>query len=1032
MHLLLLYSVSKDRRSRFSISYGRLFCLFLFFMGSMGVPASVSLAQSLPIYFFEHLDQEDGLPHSTVFQIMQDRHGFIWFATRNGVAKYDGIRMRIFQHDSTDTNSISHNDSGGVLEDRKGYIWVRTWGGGLNRIDETTGEIRVFRYTPGDTATLSEDRVQTFFTDSRGILWAGTFSKGLNRFHPETDGFTRYMAGTPGAQGLSSNRIWSITEMKDGSLWVGTDNGLNRLDVETGQINSYYLSRDDKQSNRIRTLLPGSDGRLWVGTEKGLKRFDPKTGRFTPPDTMNGFPPALFSDAISALYEDDQKILWVGTPNHGLYRVDLGAGTWDRFRREFQKKGTLSNNDVRWIHEDRSGVLWIGTRGGGVNKLSKIYTGFTLHESIGDDDPCPGLNTIHALADDGVGGIWSGTWYNGLNRIQEGEGCTSYGGALPEGPGSMAINALYGNESGGLFVGTWEKGLLSYDRTSQRFSRLNPGDGSAPDIRTITALAQDHQGRIWAGSREQGLFRHDPATGDALHIPEINGTRTVSSLLVDSVQNLWVGTDAGLFHLGPDGSTLSAFTHSTNYSAGLSNQVVTSLALGNQGCIWVGTYQGLSRLDPSTGIFRQYTQKDGLAGELIKAVVADGSGTVWISTDRGISRLDPGTHTIRNFDFPLVFNQGAALISFSRDRIIFGGETGYLSFDPRDVVVDKTPPPMVLSGISLHNKPVLPGTVYGKKVILHGPVHETDQVTLSHNDNSLSIAFALLDFNSPLNTIYSYRLEGCDTEWRTVQGAGANAHYSDLSPGEYTFRVTGTSSMGKKNDTGASLAISITPPFWERWYFRLGLLGSILLLVCWAIYLRFSRETRKNKMLTELVNERTKELLEQKQQLEHLSRTDPLTGLNNRRGFLERVGQEIHHHRRTQKSMSFILCDVDDFKILNDTHGHDCGDYVLETMGSLLPREIRGQDILGRWGGEEFILLLPESDPDGAVLLVRRIQGALASQDFSWKGKKLSVTMTYGISLFSHKEGLDASVAKADKALYRGKQQGKNCAVIQA
>ncbi len=1032
MHSFLLYPVSKDRWHRLSTASARLFCLFLFFMGSMGVIASVSPAQPLPIYYFEHLDQKDGLPHSTVFQIMQDRHGFIWFGTRNGVAKYDGIRIRLFQHDPTDTNSISHNDSGGVLEDSQGYIWVRTWGGGLNRIDETTGEIRVFRHIQGDPASLSEDRVQTFFEDSRGILWTGTFSKGLNRFHPDTGGFTRYMAGTPGDQGISNNRIWSITEMKDGSLWVGTDNGLNRFDVEKGQINSYYYSRDKKLSNRIRTLLPGSDGRLWVGTENGLKQFDPRTGRFSPPGTMNGFPQALFSDTISALYEDDHKILWVGTRNHGLYRVDLGGGTWDRFRREFQKKGTLSNNDVRWIHEDRSGVLWIGTRGGGVNKLSKIYTGFNLLEGIGDDDPCSGLSSIHALADDGEGGIWSGTWYNGLNRIQEGEGCTSYGGALPGGPGNQEINALYRNESGGLFIGTWENGLLFYDRTSRRFSRLNQGDGSVPDTRTITALALDSQGRIWAGSRENGLFRHDPATGKALHIPEINGTQTVSSLLMDPGQNLWVGTDSGLFYLGPDGNTLSAFTYSTKDSAGLSNKVVTSLAMGTRGGIWVGTYQGLSRLDSSTGTFRQYTVKDGLAGELIKAVVVDGSGTVWISTDRGISRLDPGTHTIRNFDFPLVFNQGAALFSFSRDRIVFGGETGYLSFNPRDVVVDKTPPPMVLSGISLHNKRVLPGEVYGKKVILHRPVHETDRVTLAHNENSLSIAFALLDFNSPLNTIYSYRLEGCDKAWRKVRGAGATAHYSDLSPGEYTFRVTGTSSMGQKNDIGASLAITITPPFWDRWYFRLGLLGSILFLACWAIYLRFSQESRKNRILTGLVNERTKELLEQKQQLEHLSRTDPLTGLNNRRGFLERVDQEIIRHRRIKKSMSFILCDVDDFKALNDTHGHDCGDYVLETMGRLFPREIRGQDILGRWGGEEFILLLPETGTEGAVFLVERIQGALENQDFSWKGKKLSVTMTYGISLFSHKEGLDATVAKADQALYRGKQQGKNCAVIQA
>ncbi|WDP90157.1 MAG: GGDEF domain-containing protein [Desulfobacter sp.] len=306
------------------------------------------------------------------------------------------------------------------------------------------------------------------------------------------------------------------------------------------------------------------------------------------------------------------------------------------------------------------------------------------------------------------------------------------------------------------------------------------------------------------------------------------------------------------------------------------------------------------------------------------------------------------------------------------------------------------------------------------------PFSGKKEISLSHGENNLSISFALLDFHDPENNTYRYRLQGHDNTWHHVRGKGTTVHYAGLRPGRYFFQAEGTNAMGIKGAQPVSLALDIAPAWWQTTAFRILAVITAGLILYGLVRLKTSHVLRRNKKLEQLVKERTRELEDQARKLDALSRRDPLTGLYNRRGFLKRFSHETVRQRRHKETMTVILADIDDFKKINDTLGHDAGDYVLETLAQFLGRQVREQDILGRWGGEEFIFLLPETDARGGTVLAERIRRNLAREKFIWKDEPVRPSMTFGLAPLLHGQSLDEAVANADKALYRGKTSGKN------
>ncbi|VFQ46462.1 ligand-binding sensor domain-containing diguanylate cyclase [Desulfoluna butyratoxydans] len=999
----------------------RVICLGLLFCLAALAPAY----GGTPTLLFRHIDETDCLPDNTVFQIMQDRDGAMWFGTRNGVARYDGVTMRAFQNDLSNPKSLSHNDAGGVIEDREGAVWVRTWGGGLNRIDPDTGEAKVFRHDPSDPRSLSEDRIQIHYEDSHGVIWAGSFSSGLNRFDKETGDFTRFTTDNgPGA--ISHNRIWSLAEARDRTLWVGTGRGLNRFNRARKTFTAFRHDPKDLASlphDQIRTLYPAGGSALWVGTPKGFRLFDPDQGRCVPFPGMDALPPEA-GGTINTLY-DDGRTLWVGTQNHGLLILDLETGRSTLHQNVPYLDGSLSHNDIRWILEDRSGVIWIGTRGGGVNALSKTLYRMQLFLPgySGNDIP----NSVHAVATDSDGTLWTGSWYSGLKKSTPGQGRyeAAKNAPPPLGPGSLDINALSPAPDGSLWVGTWGAGLLLRDRLTGAY--IPRGDNPpAQDTRIITALSTETPGVVWAGTRNRGLFRHDLKTGDVKQFSKGPvsqqglSSNTVHALVEANGNTLWVGTDMGLNRIDQDGNRVTQFHHRKGAAESLSNNIVTCLATTPNGAIWVGTYKGLNRLNPETETVRSYFKEDGLSGDIIKSILFDGRRRLWVATEKGLSALDIKTGAISRFPMPLRFVQGAAHRS-PDGNLIFGGENGCLLFAPGEIPMSHPTGSIHLTGLVLNGTPVHPGSPEGNRINLGASLDETQGITLTHRENNLTFSFALHDFNSPSENRYKYKLTGYDTSW-VEAGNTPSARYSHLPPGTYHLQVMASGSHGTWNRDHGGLEVRITPPFWQRTSFR----AAICLVLAGFIGLRLTAARKHTRKLTQLVAQRTRELETLARRNERLSLTDPLTGLLNRRGVEKQTMEFPPRARRNQGPYALVLADLDRFKGINDTCGHDCGDYILQRVSRLLESNLRAHDILGRWTGQQFILLLPDTTGEDAETMAERLRNRIASSLFDWKGTYLTVTMTMGVTDCPASETFEHNVSRADAALCKGKHMGRN------
>lgn len=983
-----------------------------------------------PTLLFQHIDEAKGLPDSTVFQVMQDHKGAMWFGTRNGVARYDGISMRVFQSEDDNPQSLSHNDAGGVLEDRTGAIWVRTWGGGFNRLDPATETFQVFRHTPSDPKSLSEDRVQTHYEDSQGVVWAGTFSKGLNRFDRETETFTRFSAdGQPGA--ISHNRIWSICEARDETLWVGTQGGLNRFNRSNETFTAFKHSPADPTTlphDEIRAIYPAGGATLWVGTPKGFRLFDPIKERCIPFPGMEQLPSHVADGSINTLY-DDGRTLWVGTNSHGLLTLDLETGQSSLHQSVPYLANALSHNDIRWITEDRSGVIWIGTRGGGVSTLSKTFHQMHLFMPgySGDDIPM----SIHATTSDGEGNLWTGSWYTGLGNVSSSGGPFKAAGDNPPplGPGSLDINVLALDTDKKLWIGTWDAGLVVRDPQTGTFKSLRPPPAQ-PDTRNITALSVKKNGVIWAGTRSQGLFRHDLTSGEERRFnegPTNKGglsSNTIHALLEDNKGNLWVGTNLGLDRIGTDRDRVTQFHHRKKAAESLSNNIITCLAQAPNGGIWVGTYHGLNRLNPETETIRTYFMEDGLSGNVIKSLVFDGNRRLWVATDKGLSAIDIKNGNIARFPLPLRFVQGAASRS-SGGQVIFGGENGYLLFNPEEVPLTLPAASLHLTGLRLNGTPIRPGTLVKDRPILSRPLNDTERIDLTHTENSLTFSFVLHDYNNTAKNRYRYRLDGYDTGWVEAKNT-TTARYPHLPPGTFRFHVMAAGSQGAWNQSHPGVEIHISPPFWKRWY----VLAAALLIAMGLVRLRFSTIAKHNRALELLVTERTRELGAQTQLYERLSLTDSLTELMNRRGLQKREKELRSQSRRNQRPYAMILADIDHFKSINDTHGHDCGDFVLQRLSRLLESSLRGHDILGRWGGEVFLILLPDTTGEGAEILADRLRSRISSSLFEWNEAYLTVTLTFGVVSCALGETFEQSIGKVDAALQKGKESGRNRVVV--
>jgi diguanylate cyclase (GGDEF)-like protein len=915
---------------------------------------------------------QEGLPQSSLHAVVQTPDGYLWVGTQQGLARFDGVRFTAF--DTSNTPGLRSNLISSLLVDRAGRLWIGTWAGGLSRMEDG----RFVTFTTADG--LASDVVHSLLETDEG-LYVGT-DEGLSLFR---GGRFETVAG------LAGETVKALHRDPQGRLFIGADGG-GLFVKDKGSRVVRFAVQGAPLHPRVRALVTDRRGRLWVGTDGGI--FCVANGHARRYTTRDG----LGSDVVRVILEDRDGNLWVGGFG-GLQRL-----RGDRFERLSARDG-LTGEIVYCLFEDHEGSLWLGMIGGGLDRLGdgKVVT-YTVREGLPSD-------LVRGILEDRKGTLWIGT-DRGLARLRDGSFDVL---TTNEGLPHSSVFALAEDLEGGIWVGT-RGGLARYARGA--FRRYTMHDGLRDDF--VRSILQDGEGRLWIGTEnglcllEGGRF-HDLGPGPM--------AKPVFGISQDRTGAVWVATfGAGLVRW-QDGQS-----RTYTKTDGLPSDVVRFAHEDAGGDLWVGTDAGLALRVGER--FRSFTARDGLPDEALHQLVEDGSGRFWFGSNRGIfalrkaqiedvakgraNRLEAvvldtadGMRTSEcNGDF---MPAGART---RNGRLYFPTVKGLAMVDAAHIQQNPEPPPIVVESAWSDGVPFAAGT------------------RLPPGGEKIEIRYAALSFLSPQRVRFQYRLLGFDRDW-TEAGNRREAFYTNLPPGRYVFQIQGANADGVWNRAGATFAFTILPRFYETAFFYPALALALLALLWVGDGWRLRRHKAREDELARLVEERTRELAAANETLRRLAVLDGLTGIANYRRFQEVLEEEWRRALRGASPLSVLMIDIDFFKDFNDAYGHQAGDDCLKKVAGVLTESVsRPGDLVSRYGGEEFAVMLAGANAEGAGRVAEKIKAAVFALALPHSGAPAwgRVTISVGVGSLVPSESTRAEelVATADRALYRAKRAGRN------
>ena len=970
---------------------------------------SLSLVRAAPAaqpMHFTRLGADAGLAQGGVMAIAQDREGFLWLGTEDGLDRYDGYTLQHLIRQRGLAGTLPNNWIAALAVGADGRLWVGTDGGGVAWRDPLTGQFVQIRPAPGAPSLAAEEKVRALHIDRNGRLWVGTRAAGVAELDVTTGRVRRFQHSDADSATLSDDGVFAIAGARSGAIWVATHAGLDRLDPVSGRVvrlgTRIAAALDAAGPVQMNALLEDQLGELWVGTSSGLAMIEASGERILAYRSHRDRPGSLPSDRVQALLEDDARRLWVGTAE-GLALFDRRADRFDTYQHAAADPASLPDDYVISLYQDRGGLLWIGTKTKGVAKWNP--RSWSFGHQLGDD---PAGTAVTAFAEEGDT-LWLGTFGAGLSAIDRRTGAARHYRHKPGDPNSLPddrVMAALVDHRGTLWVGTMTAGLARLDPGLGAFRTYQP---VASDARSLPApgvmsLLEDTHGNLWVGTYGGGLARFERATDRFQRYPSQPANDGLSSdrataLAEDPTGKLWVGTDGGgLNLLDPGSGHVVRFAHKPDDTSTLSANTVYSVHVDARGSVWVGTRGGgldhvIGTAGQPDGLrFRNYSEADGLANDTIYGIESDSAGRLWLSTNAGLSRFEPDSGAVRNFHQSHglqgeEFNFGAHFRS-ANGELFFGGPNGYNAFFPERLLYDDIPPPVVLTALLKLNQPAQVPVAY----------EQLKSVSLGYKDAVVTFEFSALDFASPRDNRYRYMLQGFDSAW-VEAGARRTVTYTNLAAGHYTFHVRAANSDGIWSDSGLALPVTVVPAPWASWWARVvyGVLAALAIYWLWSIQQRkLAREAQYARRLQIEVHDRTLELADRNRELESLNRqlteaslTDPLTGLGNRRYLQQKLTDFVRAESAaaadphgTAASMVLMVIDLDFLKPINDLYGHLAGDRILTQVADILRDSCREDDYVARWGGDEFVVAYLHADLNNAEGLAERIRSRVAKQIF--------------------------------------------------
>lgn len=815
---------------------------------------------------FKKLDADKALSNGNIQAIFKDNDGLMWFGTANGLNRYDGTTIRTFFSDDTDSTALSQNSIFRIYEGPEGNLWLRNF----NRIFNVylRGEEK-FERDMGRVAQkyqLKSDQVNMVFKDSKERFWFLHPFEGISVYNP-SQGKSIYLVQNSTTKGsLSYNHVSFIDEAPNGNIWVIYQNGIvDVLDPETLEtFQSYKADKflDPALSYQLEIFLD-EEGDAWIFCPDyafGLAHISVESSTV---DYINDTSSVLRlnNPLVKSIIEYPKGKIWVGTDHGGINLIDKAKKEVAYILHQPEEPRSISHNAVYALYRDEENVIWVGTHKKGIHIYHPGISRFDLvRREMQQSTPLP-FNDVNAFEESKDGYLYIGSNGGGIwkydPKLKKCHEILSHGGSSLQ-SGEVIVD-MEMDHQGVLWIGTYQNGLYAYDgHTFKHYTADLLKPGSLRD-NNIWKIFEDSKNRLWIGTLRDGLYLLNREEESFTRFP-VDGkvfplnNKYVSALLEDDKGNIWIGGSNGIDVINLESGYHRFFSGKADDISGLGTKYITELTKDHENIIWVTTNKGLAYYDPEKGRFITFDKTSGLPNEYLISILAENNGNLWLSSQAGLIhakvdrsgdkfKLKFGSFNEGDGLQGSYFNKNAAFKS-REGKFYFGGANGFNVLDPGAFTFSSSEPKVVFTEFQLFNQPVTVNEIINGRPLISSPLHQTQKIQLKHHENIFSVSFSALNYLNPGKSKFLYRLEGFNKEWIEIETPPYKVTYTNLDPGDYELVVRTVNIDGIWGDDEYRLMLEIKAPFWKTplAYVLYLFLFFILLVLSWRWFVARERE----------------------------------------------------------------------------------------------------------------------------------------------------------------------------------------------